>query len=590
MSQYGYTDKPISSLDNDSFGVGNYIEGLCEFILKCDTPMTISLQGSWGSGKTSMMNMIKNKIEDQIIPVWFNTWQFSQFNMSETLSISMLSSLILELKKQCKDDKKSNERLDQTYKIVKILGNVIKKASLIAIDSFLGGRFADTVEHCIPSEDKGNSIDLAQHIIDLKESFQNSVNEVIANKKLDRIVVFVDDLDRLQPAKAVELLEVLKLFLDCEKCIFILAVDYEVVTQGIMEKYGQAVGFTKGKSFFDKIIQLPFKVPVAEYNISEYVNNLLKMDISSEDKTITDLYVSLIQKSIGLNPRSMKRLFNTYQLLNKISQKRENYQSNPEKQKILFATICMQMAFDELFSYIVLNKETLDTELLETLSSFDKIKKNEELIHELGIKEDDDLRCIADFMAKFNEAIQLDNDANISERELANLKEILSFSTVTALNTENKTTGASELDRNYRYMNKELALKVNEKLKKSTPHSFTIWQPRKAGEGKLSDTSSYTELISKAGTSYYLEYQLRADYDSNSISVDFKVYTSGKKRWENFITEFGENPLKLTINPIPIFDGKGFVYHDVINLPADAAGLPDSIVKETVGFLNLLNQ
>lgn len=52
------------------------------------------------------------------------------------------------------------------------------------------------------------------------------------------MVIFVDDLDRLQPAKAVELLEVLKVFLDCEKCVYVLAVDYEVVTQGIKQKFG----------------------------------------------------------------------------------------------------------------------------------------------------------------------------------------------------------------------------------------------------------------------------------------------------------------------------------------------------------------
>lgn len=53
-------------------------------------------------------------------------------------------------------------------------------------------------------------------------------------------MIFVDDLDRLVPSKAVELLEVLKLFLDCKQCVFVLAIDYEVVIRGAIKKYGFA--------------------------------------------------------------------------------------------------------------------------------------------------------------------------------------------------------------------------------------------------------------------------------------------------------------------------------------------------------------
>lgn len=79
----------------------------------------------------------------------------------------------------------------------------------------------------------------------------------------DRAVILVDALGRLQPAKAVELLEVLKLFLDCDKSVFVLAINYAVVSQGIKQKYGDSLGNDKGRSFFDKIIQVLFKMPGA---------------------------------------------------------------------------------------------------------------------------------------------------------------------------------------------------------------------------------------------------------------------------------------------------------------------------------------
>ena len=39
----------------DDFSIDRYKKGLCDFIVKCDTPMTVAIQGDWGSGKTSMM-------------------------------------------------------------------------------------------------------------------------------------------------------------------------------------------------------------------------------------------------------------------------------------------------------------------------------------------------------------------------------------------------------------------------------------------------------------------------------------------------------------------------------------------------------
>lgn len=80
----------------------------------------------------------------------------------------------------------------------------------------------------------------AEKIENLHQHFQEVVDRACARENKDRVVIFVDDLDRLVPAKAVELLEVLKLFLDCKQCVFVLAIDYEVVIRGAIEKYGFA--------------------------------------------------------------------------------------------------------------------------------------------------------------------------------------------------------------------------------------------------------------------------------------------------------------------------------------------------------------
>ena len=87
---------------------------------------------------------------------------------------------------------------------------------------------------------------------DSERIFQELIDKKAGEK--GRVIIFVDDLDRLDPARAVELLEVLKIFLDCRKCVFVLAIDYGVVARGVKAKYGGDFNDEKAKSFFDKII------------------------------------------------------------------------------------------------------------------------------------------------------------------------------------------------------------------------------------------------------------------------------------------------------------------------------------------------
>ena len=93
MKNTGCPDKPVASISEDLFNVSTYVNGLCSFIRSCDTPMTISIQGDWGSGKTSMMNMMRENLQGSIWPIWFNTWQFSQFDMGNGLAFSMMDVL-----------------------------------------------------------------------------------------------------------------------------------------------------------------------------------------------------------------------------------------------------------------------------------------------------------------------------------------------------------------------------------------------------------------------------------------------------------------------------------------------------------------
>lgn len=421
----GCPDKPVDSMEGDLFSVAPYAKGLCTFIKTCETPMTISIQGDWGSGKTSIMNMIKENLRDDIYPIWFNTWQFSQFSLGNGLAFSMLEYLMKGLRKDT----------DKVATFFRAFASNLRRAAVVATDVVGSGRISAFVEQAtMPDGD----FDCALEILKLREHFQEAINNKLKETNRSRVVIFVDDLDRLRPGKAVEVLEILKLFLDCENCIFILAVDYNVVTMGIKEKFGESFDEEKAKSFFDKIIQLPFKMPVAQYDIFNYVKNMMiQMNIATDDKNVM-IYENLIKTSIGFNPRGMKRLFNSYQLLDIIISGSVNNMNVPVRQRILFGIICMQMKYENLYNHLISLK--LSSDVLHSFKNKDEISVYNEILKKSMNDEQklEKIKEMQEFMQSFIDAMQMDDDDELSPEELNNLRIILHSSTVTALNHKRK--------------------------------------------------------------------------------------------------------------------------------------------------------
>lgn len=325
-----------------------HLDGLSRFIKACNTPMTISIQGSWGSGKTSIMKMVEHEIEKDVIPVFFNTWQFSQFDLGNSLAFSMIKVLL--------------NKLQDDESFIKHFTSVCSNALTTALKSVSIYNINVDLKKCTEKTADDN---YAEQIENLHQHFQEVVNNACQREHKDRVVIFVDDLDRLVPSKAVELLEVLKLFLDCKQCVFVLAIDYEVVIRGAIKKYGFASynsekidekernrEYEKGKSFFDKIIQVPFKVPVAVYDIKNYLKDgFNKINLKIDDNDLQD-YIDLCASSIGSNPRSLKRLLNAFLLLTFIGEGSIDL-NNKDKAKLLFAALCLQQYNEKIYNLIV---------------------------------------------------------------------------------------------------------------------------------------------------------------------------------------------------------------------------------------------
>ena len=317
----GVIDAPCAK---DSLGIDKYIEGVANFISVAKTPLSISIQGDWGSGKTSLLKGIEEKLkENNIKVIWFNAWEASQFNMENQISLSFFKQLVRKL--EGKEKIRNNKIL-----------NMLKHASFAVAGYLTKGRLDEKTLIKMTNNEGEKDFE------ELKYELKEMIDKHIKNGKL---AVFIDDLDRIEPVKAVELMEVIKNFLDIEKCIFVYAIDFNIVKSGVDKKYPGIAG-EKGKKFFDKIIQLSIRMPVDLYNIDNYVKNLF----GDKHKEKIECYIELLKKSVGNNPRAIKRIYNQFELYSYI---KSDILSDETTELILFSILCMQSEFDDLYGEFV---------------------------------------------------------------------------------------------------------------------------------------------------------------------------------------------------------------------------------------------
>jgi hypothetical protein len=379
----GIVDTPIQKSDQDAFGINKYVDGLIEFIKNTETPITIALQGEWGSGKTSLMNTLKNKLceneERSFTGIWINTWQYSLMKDPEQTLVSIILALTEQLSKHANDKNKEE--------VKRILKGLLKISFSIA-GKFVGANLDSDVFYNEQEE---------KTVLKLRDA----LNELICHSNKEYIF-FIDDLDRLEPPVAVKVLELLKNIFDLNHSIFILAIDYDVVVKGLEPKFGKhtAENEREFRSFFDKIIQLPFTMPLGSYVIDDFlISNLKKIDFLDEkdkedDIELKELLSNIARFSLGTNPRSLKRLLNSLSLVACINKSNYELDKNLTDTTIFkvfsFSMMCIQISYPQI--YLVLqkfpdfpkwNQDAIKMELPEiSIETVKKLKETEEFDEE----------------------------------------------------------------------------------------------------------------------------------------------------------------------------------------------------------------
>lgn len=351
-------DVPRKHTQEDLFGIQVYQNALIRYVKLTDTPITIALQGEWGSGKTSLMNLLKYNLCDaedgQYFPIWINTWQHSLMKTPSQAIMSILEGII----KQIGELNPSKQKWEESRKKI---GGIFKKMATVGTKIAAGAVGVDggLVDELMDGGDSAQS-----DIVQLKEEISGMIEQILSefpNKK--GFTFYIDDLDRIDPPVAVEILELLKNIFDLEHCVFILAIDYDVVIKGLKPKFGELTDKNERefRSFFDKIIQLPFSMPVASYNVDTFlVDALNKIEFFAQeelaDESLAEKLSEITRLSVGTNPRSLKRLTNTLALISIIYEEQKGGQDNTGAslldKLINYSLVCIQIAYPYIYNQL----------------------------------------------------------------------------------------------------------------------------------------------------------------------------------------------------------------------------------------------
>ncbi len=360
-------DKPRKAGAPDLLGVDDYMHALIKFIQTCNMPTTIAVQGEWGSGKTSMLNQIKHQLcetgvdkeLDNELPyygVWINTWQYSIMKSRDETLMAIIGGLTNEISRIIKRKHESQSQA-VLNKVSSLFGKIAKAGAKVAGNQI--GLEGDSIDSFFQGNEE--TVDL----LNFKNSLQDAINQCL---ELDikqgnnnrGFIFFIDDLDRIDPPVAVEILELIKNIFEVDNCIFVLAIDYEVVVKGLIPKFGPLTDKNERefRSFFDKIIQLPFSMPVAMYDVNHFLLQSLE-DIGyidaqfSENDSLKDKLTDFAMLSVGTNPRSLKRLINTLSLLNIIGNVKNNEEKEQYELVVNFGLVCIQIAYPKVYQILI---------------------------------------------------------------------------------------------------------------------------------------------------------------------------------------------------------------------------------------------
>ena len=230
-------DCPISLLDDDKLNRREFAESLAQAILnhKKENCLTISLMGKWGSGKTSIINMVEDywdRSDSENIIVHFDPWYFSNRDDLIFQFFDILSNI---------PEKDFTDKININN--LKRLGKSLVNMTSFSLNVGLASVNFDP--------ELNDELSDGETLLSLKESITNEFKQL--NKK---VIIIIDNIDRLSDKEVSQILMLVKSLADFPRVVYILSFDKDVVVGSLKNLKIHAP-----EMFLEKIIQIPIVVP-----------------------------------------------------------------------------------------------------------------------------------------------------------------------------------------------------------------------------------------------------------------------------------------------------------------------------------------
>lgn len=269
MSTSYSSDRPIQSKKNDLLGRAKFAEHLADDIHSWggDDSLVIALYGAWGSGKTSVKNMLleanQKKGRTPLSVIDFNPWQLTG---TGGIRSSFFRELGLALKKAgpVDDVEKREQKLNAYAATLQIAGTATELlGKALPFSGVPGGPLVESFGQGL----KSAGVSAKEGSEALKASNESAAKSLEEQKRdlsvfLARLpqplLVVIDDIDRLTTEEILQVVQLVKANADFPRIIYLLLFEREIVAKALNQ-----VSCDKGMEFLEKIIQVGYHIPHA---------------------------------------------------------------------------------------------------------------------------------------------------------------------------------------------------------------------------------------------------------------------------------------------------------------------------------------
>ncbi len=257
---------PESPFANCKLNREQYANVLTSIVGAYDKGFVLAVNGKWGTGKTTFMNMWKRSLEIQgYKTIYFNAWET---DFTSEPAIALLGEIKSLLDTDTIDDslkgaiESSWEKVKDSYK------SQTPQSVLKAIGRMVGaGNMVDGAEELISAASKFYDSEIDNYNSNQKElkSFKINLEHFVKIYCGDKPLIFiVDELDRCRPDYAVEVLEKIKHLFAVKGVVFVLSIDKEQLSHAVCGYYGSEK--IDSREYLRRFIDLEYTIPEPDYN------------------------------------------------------------------------------------------------------------------------------------------------------------------------------------------------------------------------------------------------------------------------------------------------------------------------------------